>query len=142
MAGTGFSGCRAFLSPLDYFIVNMALPAIQKLLTQLVPAAITVSCLLCYGLTYALVISNGGRLRISTPEERESILALDCTFLFSSIACTFSPDISMLIAARLFRGLGASLWLHKYWFLFRYCSVVSSSPRRLVFLVQYLVWLQ
>jgi MFS family permease len=30
-------------------------------------------------------------------------------FLFSSIACAFSPDISTLITARLFQGVGASL---------------------------------
>ncbi|MET7036366.1 MFS transporter [Elizabethkingia miricola] len=102
----GFLVAGAFLSPLDYFIVNMALPAIQKAFKatdqqlQLVVAI--------YGLTYAALVVCGGRLGDTYGRKRVFSLGL-YIFLFSSIACAFSPDISMLIAARLFQGVGASL---------------------------------
>ncbi len=96
----------AFLSPLDYFIVNMALPAIQKTFNasdqqlQLVVAI--------YGLTYAALVVCGGRL--GDIYGRKKIFSLGLyIFLFSSVACAFSPDISVLIIARLFQGVGASL---------------------------------
>ncbi|MHA7607929.1 MFS transporter [Elizabethkingia meningoseptica] len=96
----------AFLSPLDYFIVNMALPAIQKTFNasdqqlQLVVAM--------YGLTYAALVVCGGRL--GDIYGRKKIFSLGLyIFLFSSVACAFSPDISVLIIARLFQGIGASL---------------------------------
>ncbi|WP_407484621.1 MFS transporter [Elizabethkingia miricola] len=102
----GFLVAGVFLSPLDYFIVNMALPAIQKAFNatdqqlQLVVAI--------YGLTYAALVVCGGRL--GDLYGRKKIFSLGLyIFLFSSIACAFSPDISMLIAARLFQGIGASL---------------------------------
>ncbi|HFK5510992.1 TPA: MFS transporter [Elizabethkingia anophelis] len=102
----GFLVAGAFLSPLDYFIVNMALPVIQKTFNasdqqlQLVVAI--------YGLTYAALVVCGGRLGDIYGRKRVFSLGL-YIFLFSSIACAFSPDISMLIAARLFQGIGASL---------------------------------
>nr|WP_199161846.1 MFS transporter [Elizabethkingia sp. ASV34] len=102
----GFLVAGAFLSPLDYFIVNMALPAIQKAFKatdqqlQLVVAI--------YGLTYAALVVCGGRLGDIYGRKRVFSFGL-YIFLFSSIACAFSPDISMLIAARLFQGIGASL---------------------------------
>ncbi|MCL1680889.1 MFS transporter [Elizabethkingia miricola] len=102
----GFLVAGAFLSPLDYFIVNMALPAIQKAFKatdqqlQLVVAI--------YGLTYAALVVCGGRLGDTYGRKRVFSLGL-YIFLFSSIACAFSPNISVLIAARLFQGVGASL---------------------------------
>ncbi|KUY17312.1 MFS transporter [Elizabethkingia miricola] len=102
----GFLVAGAFLSPLDYFIVNMALPAIQKAFNatdqqlQLVVAI--------YGLTYAALVVCGGRLGDIYGRKRIFTIGL-YIFLFSSIACAFSPDISTLITARLFQGVGASL---------------------------------
>ncbi|WP_454060289.1 MFS transporter [Elizabethkingia ursingii] len=102
----GFLVAGAFLSPLDYFIVNMALPAIQKAFNasdqqlQLVVAI--------YGLTYAALVVCGGRLGDIYGRKKIFTLGL-YIFLFSSIACAFSPGISKLITARLFQGVGASL---------------------------------
>lgn len=96
----------AFLSPLDYFIVNMALPSIKKAFRasdhqlQMVIAI--------YGLTYAALVVCGGRLGDIYGRKKVFISGL-YTFLFSSLACAFSPDVTWLIIFRLFQGIGASL---------------------------------
>lgn len=93
----GFLVAGAFLSPLDYFIVNMALPAIQNAFgasdqqLQLVVAI--------YGLTYAALIVCGGRLGDIYGRKRIFIWGL-YLFLFSSLACAFSPNITILIVSR------------------------------------------
>lgn len=96
----------AFLSPLDYFIVNMALPSIKKAFNasdhelQMVIAI--------YGLTYAALVVCGGRLGDIYGRKKVFISGL-YTFLFSSLACAFSPDVTGLIIFRMFQGVGASL---------------------------------
>ncbi|KFF17866.1 MFS transporter [Chryseobacterium sp. JM1] len=101
----GYLTAGAFLSPLDYFIVNMALPSIKKAFNasdhqlQLVVAI--------YGLTYAALVVCGGRLGDVYGRKKIFILGL-YIFLLSSLACAFSPDITFLIIARLFQGVGAS----------------------------------
>lgn len=96
----------AFLSPLDYFIVNMALPSIKKAFSasdhqlQMVIAI--------YGLTYAALVVCGGRLGDIYGRKKVFISGL-YTFLFSSLACAFSPDVTWLIIFRMFQGIGASL---------------------------------
>jgi MFS family permease len=96
----------AFLSPLDYFIVNMALPSIKKAFNasdhqlQMVVAI--------YGLTYAALVVCGGRFGDIYGRKKIFIWGL-YTFLLSSLACAFSPDIICLIIFRLFQGVGASL---------------------------------
>ena len=108
MAGTlGFLVAGAFLSPLDYFIVNMALPAIQKAFNatdqqlQLVVAI--------YGLTYAALVVCGGRL--GDIYGRKKIFSLGLyIFLFSSIACAFFLLIFLYsLLQDFFSGVGASL---------------------------------
>ncbi|AZA83434.1 MFS transporter [Chryseobacterium lactis] len=96
----------AFLSPLDYFIVNMALPSIKKAFNasdhqlQMVVAI--------YGLTYAALVVCGGRLGDLYGRKKIFTLGL-YTFLISSLGCAFSPHITWLIIFRLFQGVGASL---------------------------------
>jgi MFS family permease len=101
----GYLTVGAFLSPLDYFIVNMALPSIQKAFgasdhqLQMVVAI--------YGLTYAALVVCGGRLGDLYGRKKVFVLGL-YIFLFSSLACAFSPNITFLIISRLFQGVGAS----------------------------------
>ncbi|REC46147.1 MFS transporter [Chryseobacterium pennipullorum] len=96
----------AFLSPLDYFIVNMALPSIKKAFSasdhqlQMVIAV--------YGLTYAALVVCGGRLGDLYGRKKIFTSGL-YIFLFSSLSCAFSPDIFTLIISRMFQGVGASL---------------------------------
>lgn len=96
----------AFLSPLDYFIVNMALPSIKnafKASDHQLQMVIAI-----YGLTYAALVVCGGRLGDLYGRKRIFTLGL-YTFLLSSLACAFSPDVTWLIISRLFQGIGASL---------------------------------
>ncbi|MGH1516805.1 MFS transporter [Chryseobacterium sp. JK1] len=96
----------AFLSPLDYFIVNMALPSIKNAFKtndhqlQMVVAI--------YGLTYAALVVCGGRLGDIYGRKKIFTIGL-YIFLLSSLACAFAPEINWLIIARLFQGIGASL---------------------------------
>ncbi|MCS4302809.1 MFS transporter [Chryseobacterium sp. BIGb0232] len=96
----------AFLSPLDYFIVNMALPSIKEAFKASEHQLQMVIAI--YGLTYGALVVCGGRLGDLYGRKKIFILGL-YTFLFSSLACAFSPTVTWLIAARLFQGIGASL---------------------------------
>lgn len=96
----------AFLSPLDYFIVNMALPSIQtafKASEHQLQMVIAI-----YGLSYGALVVCGGRLGDLYGRKKIFTLGL-YIFLFSSLACAFSPTVIGLIIARLFQGVGASL---------------------------------
>lgn len=96
----------AFLSPLDYFIVNMALPSIKnafKASDHQLQMVIAI-----YGLTYGALVVCGGRLGDLYGRKKIFTLGL-YTFLLSSLACAFSPTVIWLIIARLFQGVGASL---------------------------------
>jgi MFS family permease len=101
----GYLTAGAFLSPLDYFIVNMALPSIKKTFSasdhqlQMVVAI--------YGLTYAALVVCGGRLGDLYGRKKIFTLGL-YLFLISSLACAFSPNITLLIISRMFQGVGAS----------------------------------
>ncbi|MDM1361666.1 MFS transporter [Myroides marinus] len=96
----------AFLSPLDYFIVNMALPAIKNAFDatdnqlQMVIAV--------YGLTYAALVVCSGKLGDIYGRRRVFTTGL-WIFLISSLACAFSPTIGWLIFSRFLQGVGASL---------------------------------
>ncbi|WP_294326818.1 MFS transporter [uncultured Chryseobacterium sp.] len=96
----------AFLSPLDYFIVNMALPSIKnafKASDHQLQMVIAI-----YGLTYGALVVCGGRLGDLYGHKKIFTWGL-YIFLWSSLACAFSPTIIWLIIARLFQGVGASL---------------------------------
>ncbi|AZA89193.1 Spectinomycin tetracycline efflux pump [Chryseobacterium nakagawai] len=96
----------AFLSPLDYFIVNMALPSIKnafKASDHQLQMVIAI-----YGLTYGALVVCGGRLGDLYGRKKIFTWGL-YTFLLSSLACAFSPTVLWLIIARLFQGVGASL---------------------------------
>lgn len=96
----------AFLSPLDYFIVNMALPAIQSSFQATENQLQMVIAI--YGLTYAALVVCSGKL--GDIYGRKTIFTLGLwIFLFASLACGFAPTINSLIVARFVQGVGASL---------------------------------
>lgn len=102
----GYLVIGAFLSPLDYFIVNMALPAIQKAFTATDDQLQMVVAI--YGLTYAALVVCGGKLGDIYGRKKVFTTGL-WIFLVASLACAFSPTIVLLIISRFLQGIGASL---------------------------------
>ena len=96
----------AFLSPLDYFIVNMALSAIKESFNATENQLQMVVAI--YGLTYAALVVCSGKL--GDIYGRRTVFTTGLwIFLLSSLACAFSPTIGWLIFSRFVQGLGASL---------------------------------
>ncbi|WP_343745657.1 MFS transporter [Chitinophaga sp.] len=96
----------AFLSPLDFFIVNVALPAIKSSLNasegglQLVIAG--------YGAAYAVLVVTGGRLGDIYGRKRIFLSGM-AMFTLTSGVCAMAGDIRVLITARVVQGLSAAL---------------------------------
>ncbi|MDR2283765.1 MAG: MFS transporter [Sphingobacterium sp.] len=96
----------AFLSPLDYFIVNMALPLIEK--SYKASESQLQMVIAIYGLTYPSLVVCSGKLGDIYGRRRIFVIGL-WTFLFSSLGCALSPSINFLLFFRFLQGLGASL---------------------------------
>jgi MFS family permease len=96
----------AFLLPLDFSIVNVALPAIRESLhasggeQQLMIAF--------YMVSYAVLLITGGRLGDLLGRKRLFIGGM-AGFMAASAACGFAPTIGVLIAGRLVQGVGAAM---------------------------------
>jgi EmrB/QacA subfamily drug resistance transporter len=96
----------AFLPPLDYFIVNLALPAIQTGLhatgaqLQLVISS--------YASAYAVFLITGGRLGDIFGRKRMFMIGLT-GFVLASALCGFAPNGNVLIAGRLLQGASAAV---------------------------------
>jgi EmrB/QacA subfamily drug resistance transporter len=96
----------AFLGTLDFFIINLALPAIQSDLhasfaqVQLVIAA--------YGLAYAVCLITGGRLGDIYGRKRVFLVGV-AGFTLASVLCGLAPNPHALIAARVLQGVAGAL---------------------------------
>ncbi|MET9339564.1 MFS transporter [Nonomuraea sp. NPDC003804] len=96
----------AFVTTLDFFIANVALPAIRADLgagesaTQLVIAG--------YGLAYAAGVIIAGRLG-DLHGPRRVFLAGLALFTLASAACGAAPDPAFLVASRIAQGGAAAL---------------------------------
>lgn len=96
----------AFVTTLDFFIANVALPAIRADLgageaaTQLVIAA--------YGLAYAAGVIIAGRLGDLYGPRRVFVSGL-ALFTLASAACGAAPTPALLVAARVVQGIAAAL---------------------------------
>lgn len=96
----------AFLSPLDYFIVNLALPAIQAGLgassaqLQLVVSA--------YTSAFAVFLVTGGRLGDWFGRKRVFMAGM-AGFVFSSVLCASAPNGTMLVVGRMLQGVAAAV---------------------------------
>lgn len=96
----------AFLSPLDFFIVNVALPAIK---TGLHASAEQLQfVVVAYGATYAVLVVTGGRLGDIYGRKRMFIGGM-LLFTIASGICGLSSDVRLLIAARTVQGLAAAV---------------------------------
>ncbi|ADG18052.1 major facilitator superfamily MFS_1 [Paraburkholderia atlantica] len=96
----------AFLAPLDYFIVNLALPSIHTGLNasdaqlQLVVSA--------YASAYAVLLITGGRLG-DLFGRRRMFMAGMAAFVIASALCGFATSGHMLVIARIVQGIAAAV---------------------------------
>ena len=95
-----------FMTILDFFIVNVAIPAIQRDL-HAGPAQVE-WVIAGYGLAYGSGLILGGRLGDLLGRRRVFVVGL-ALFTLASVACGLAPDAGSLIAARVVQGGSAAL---------------------------------
>jgi MFS family permease len=95
-----------FLSVLDFFIVNVALPDVGRTL-HAGPAALEF-VVAGYGLAFACTLVAGGRLG-DTYGRRRTFRVGILAFTIASALCGLAPDAGVLIATRALQGLAAAL---------------------------------
>jgi EmrB/QacA subfamily drug resistance transporter len=95
-----------FLIVLDFFIVNVALPAIQAGLHASASALEWVVA--GYGLAFAVLIITAGRLGDQVGRRRMLVIGL-CGFTIASTACGLAPSAGALIAFRIVQGAAAAV---------------------------------
>lgn len=98
--------CGTFVYVVDFFVVNVALPSIQRSLGA-GPAAIE-WVVAGYGLTSAAFLVTGGRLGDIYGRRRLFCFGI-ATFTVTSALCAAAPDAGFLVAARLAQGVGAAI---------------------------------
>ncbi|MEW2415527.1 MFS transporter [Streptomyces sp. NPDC046866] len=98
----------AALPLIDFFIVNVALPAIDRDLAA--GTAVLELIVAGYGVTYAVLLVLGGRLG-DTAGRRRLFLTGMAAFGLTSLACGLAPTAWTLVAARVAQGAAAALML-------------------------------
>lgn len=99
MAGT-------FLIVLDFFVVNVTIPAMQSGLRASTSAIEWVVA--GYGLTFAVFLISAGRLGDGVGRRRAFSIGL-ALFVLASATCGLAPNAPVLVGARLAQGVGAAL---------------------------------
>ncbi len=96
----------AFLAIADFFIVNVALPTIER---DLDASAGTLELVVAgYGVPYALLLVLGGRLG-DLFGRRRLFMAGMASFTVTSLACGLAPTDVTLVVARAVQGASAAL---------------------------------
>src|SRR5271165_2711958 len=95
-----------FLPPLDFFIVNVALPSIRESLTA--SAAQVQLVISAYASGYAVFLITGGRLGDLYGRRRLFVIGV-ASFAATSALCGFAPTATILVIGRLLEGLAAAL---------------------------------
>jgi len=99
MAGT-------FLIVLDFFVVNVTIPAMRR---SLHASPSTIEWVVAgYGLTFAAFLITAGRLGDRVGRRRAFSIGLGL-FVVASVACGLAPSARVLVGARLVQGVGAAL---------------------------------
>lgn len=96
----------AFLPAFDFFVVNVALPALH---TELGARPQDMELIVAgYGLAFAVLLITGGRLGDLFGRKRLFIIGM-IGFTIASALCGLAPNPAVLIAARVLQGLTAAL---------------------------------
>ncbi|WP_370093495.1 MFS transporter [Streptacidiphilus sp. MAP12-20] len=98
----------AFLPMLDFFIVNVALPTIDRDLSA-GPATLELF-VAGYGIAYAVLLVLGGRLG-DLYGRKKLFIAGALLFGLTSLACGLAPTALALVVARVAQGASAALML-------------------------------
>lgn len=98
----------AALPLIDFFIVNVALPTIDKDLSA--GPALLELVVAGYGVAYAVLLVLGGRLG-DTRGRRKLFIAGIAAFGITSLACGLAPNAWTLVGARVAQGAAAALML-------------------------------
>ncbi|WP_433044438.1 MFS transporter [Dactylosporangium sp. CS-033363] len=115
-----------FLTALDFFIVNVAMPAIQVDL-RAGPAALQ-WVVAGFGLALAAGLITGGRL--GDLYGRRRILAVGlAVFTAASGLCGLAPTAGALIAGRVLQGVGAALLMPQTLAILRTAIPPAAQPR-------------
>lgn len=96
----------AFLSPLDYFIVNLALPAIQSGLHA--SSAQLQMIVSLYTSAFAVLLVTGGRLGDRFGRKRMFMSGM-AGFVAASLLCACAPNGAVLVAGRILQGGSAAV---------------------------------
>jgi EmrB/QacA subfamily drug resistance transporter len=95
-----------FMVVLDFFIVNVAIPSMQRHLQA--SAAGVEWVITAYGLTYGVGLITGGRLGDRYGRRRMFMLGL-AIFTLASLACGLATNVDILNLSRAVQGIGAAL---------------------------------
>ncbi|MGO4701060.1 MFS transporter [Dyella sp. 2RAB6] len=95
----------AFLPPLDFFIVNVALPSIRGALHA--SAAQTQFVISAYAAIYAVCLITGGRLGDLFGRRRLFLIGI-AGFVLASLLCGLAWSADALLVGRLLQGLAAA----------------------------------
>jgi MFS family permease len=98
----------AALPILDFFIVNVALPTIDRTLNA--SASMLELVVAGYGIAYGVLLVLGGRLGDAFGRRRLFVFGL-AAFTITSLACGLAPTAGVLVGARVAQGAAAALML-------------------------------
>lgn len=95
-----------FLGVVDFFVVNLALPALQAdLHATYAQSELTI---ILYGLAYGVFVVTGGRLGDAYGRRRVFLVGLTA-FVLTSVLVACAPTAWFLLAGRLLQGLAAAI---------------------------------
>ena len=118
----------AFLPPLDFFIVNVALPSIRGSLHA--TAAQTQFVISAYAAVYAVCLITGGRLGDLYGRRRLFLLGI-AGFVLASLLCGLAWSPNALLAGRLLQGLAAAALAPQVLASIRVMFPLAEQPRAL-----------
>ncbi|MCB5178826.1 MFS transporter [Streptomyces antimicrobicus] len=114
----------AALPLIDFFVVNVALPAIEHDLAA--GPALLELVVGGYGVAYAVLLVLGGRVGDTLGRRRLFLIGM-AAFGVTSLACGLAPDAWTLVAARVAQGAASALMLPQ---VLATVQATTEGPRR------------